>query len=476
MSTFQIFLRLGAFMLLALPVVQCQGGKSTPPSAVKKAASAPADKADVAKKKAADEVAKKAATDEAAKKAAADEAAKKAADAAKAATVVKLENARLDAVDSDYASMSLHDCVPGKPDPIKIVCDGKDSKAYHVKVNDKDLRAHLKQFHVGDHLRVDINGNNELQDLRGPWSVPTDDIPNEISPTCRFLVLTVCALVILGLATLATRGAPLKFIVGLDNRYSNSKFQIAVWFWVLLTTYMATVVFRLWYAGWDFFGGVSIPQNLLVLSGLSAITFGGAKAITTSKVNAAMSKTTQASTNGAAVPPGNQTPNNPPNQSVGGGAGANADPTNASLANTNQPNPGTPNVANTPVAPNAPAAGPLNFAFSGASVPPGLQFSGTGSIVNPKDPKNSKKPGDENFFNDLVQDDFEHFDFGDFQMLMVTLVAVVMYGTLIFHFLATVEFLKTASLPDVDTTILAGFGLGHGAYLAKKAGGDAGKS
>jgi len=61
-------------------------------------------------------------------------------------------------------------------------------------------------------------------------------------------------------------------------------------------------------------------------------------------------------------------------------------------------------------------------------------------------------------------------------MLAVTLVAVVMYLTLVFHFLESIEFLKTVSLPDVDSTILAGFGLGQGAYLAKKVGGDVGKS
>ena len=74
-----------------------------------------------------------------------------------------------------------------------------------------------------------------------------------------------------------------KLIVGQDNRYSNSKFQVALWFWILLSSYLAIVVFRCIYAGWDFFGRVNIPQNLLILSGLSALTYGGAKAITTSK-------------------------------------------------------------------------------------------------------------------------------------------------------------------------------------------------
>jgi hypothetical protein len=302
---------------------------------------------------------------------------------------VQLENARLDAADSDYASISLTDCVAAKADPHKIVCNGR---AFHPKVNDQGLRAKVKQFHVGDHLRVDINDKGELQNVRGPWTVPNE----ETCPAYRLMVLAGCALAIFGLAAAVTKGAPLKFIVGMDNRYSNSKFQLALWFWVALSTYLAVVVFRIWYAGWEFFGAVSIPPHLLELSGLSAITYGGAKAITTAKVDAAENPVTVA---GAVV------------QRV-------ADP----------------------------------------------------------DPKKVQAPGQERLFRDLVQNDIGGFDFGDFQMLVVTFVAVGMYLMLIFHFLGSIEFLKTVSLPDVDTTILAGFGLGQGAYLAKKAGGDVGKS
>ena len=383
MSTSQTLLRLGVFLVLALPVVQCQTGASTPP---------PAEKKTAAKKTDANKPAAPTAAPTPQSNAPAES---PKPDAAKATPAVKLENARLDAIDSDYANMSVRDCVPTQTDPTKIVCDGK---VYQPKVDDKGLRAQLKQFHVGDHLRVNINEKNELQDLRGAWSVPSDGI----SATCRILVLLACALLILGLAAaaaaLAKAGSPLKFIVGMDHRYSNSKTQVALWFWVVTSTYLATVVFRVWYAGWDFFGAVSIPQNLLVISGLSAITFGGAKAITTAKADAAAH------------------PVNPPGTAV-------------------------PRVA----------------------------------IADPKN-VNARNDGDERFFQDLLQNDLGNVDFGDFQMLLVTLVAVAMFVTLIFHFLGTIEFLKTLTLPDVDTTILAGFGLGHGAYLAKKAGGDVGTS
>jgi hypothetical protein len=47
---------------------------------------------------------------------------------------------------------------------------------------------------------------------------------------------------------------------------------------------------------------------------------------------------------------------------------------------------------------------------------------------------------------------------------------------LAWHHLGTIEFVKPITLPDVDSTILAGFGLGQGAYLTKKAVGNLGSS
>jgi len=220
--------------------------------------------------------------------------------------------------------------------------------------------------------------------------------PPNVSPTTRFLVLAACSLVLLGLASAVTKGTPLKFILGQDNRYSNSKLQVALWFWVLISTYMATVALRIHFAGWGFIGGVNIPQNLLLISGLSAITYGGAKAITTAKVDAAM---------------------NP-----------------------------------APAVAGAVAPAPNN------------------------DPKNALQAGQARFFRDLVQNDYGRFDFGDFQMLIVTFLAVVMYLMLIFHFLGYIAKVDTVTLPDVDTTILSAFGIGQGAYLTKKAAGNVGTS
>ena len=290
------------------------------------------------------------------------------------------EKARIEAIDSNDATLSFRGC-PSQPTGCQCpLMTGKVDKA------------DLKLLQVGDYVRLDIKQDKDPKQLQ--------DVHRLLSPavgrTRRFLILALCALAMLGLATAVTKGAPLKFIVGMDNRYSNSKFQVALWFWIVISTYIATVAFRVGYAGWEFLGGVSIPQNLLVLSGLSALTYGGAKAITTAKANAAL---------------------NPAPPVAGAGA---------------------------------PAANP--------------------------GPKTALLPGQERFFRDLVQNDIGSFDFGDFQMLVVTLLAVAMYLMLIFHFLGSIEFTKTLTLPDVDTTILAAFGLGQGAYLTKKAAGNVGTS
>jgi hypothetical protein len=296
---------------------------------------------------------------------------------------------RLTAMDSDHANISVIPCDSRESVPSETTCKGE---AAQVKVTAPALRTKLEKFATEDYLRVSID-NGELKDIFGSVLAPANGV---IPARDRILSLVGWALAILGLAAAVTKGAPRKFIIGMDNRYSNSKFQLALWFWVLLSSYLSTVFLRLCYAHWNFLGGVDIPQNLLLLSGMSALTYGGAKAITTAKVEAAQNP----------VPP----------------------------------------------APNAVAPPP-----------------------NPN-PKNTLVPGQESFFRDLVQDDFGHFDFGDFQMLVFTFTAVGVYALLVYHFLATISFVKTTSLPDVDTTLLASFGLGQGAYLAKKAGGDVGKS
>jgi hypothetical protein len=60
-------------------------------------------------------------------------------------------------------------------------------------------------------------------------------------------------------------------------------------------------------------------------------------------------------------------------------------------------------------------------------------------------------------------------------MFVITVLAVGVYLIQAVHFLGTIEMLSVVSLPDVGSTILTTFGVGQGAYLAKKAVGKVGE-
>ncbi|KAF0145295.1 MAG: hypothetical protein FD156_1126 [Nitrospirae bacterium] len=74
--------------------------------------------------------------------------------------------------------------------------------------------------------------------------------------------------------------------VGQDNRYSNSKFQMAMWIFIGIFSYV-TLFFQRYFAGTDilsFASIINIPENLGILMGISTGSFVGAKAITASQV------------------------------------------------------------------------------------------------------------------------------------------------------------------------------------------------
>jgi len=90
-------------------------------------------------------------------------------------------------------------------------------------------------------------------------------------------------LLILGAAVLATRGQPLQFLVGVDGRYSNSQCQVALWFATTMAVYVTVLLVRALASDGVCWGGITIPANLLTLSGISAFTFAAAKGITVSQ-------------------------------------------------------------------------------------------------------------------------------------------------------------------------------------------------
>ncbi len=199
----------------------------------------------------------------------------------------------------------------------------------------------------------------------------------------RIVVLAVCAIVLLIFVAIVLAGQVKFLIVGEDNRYSNSKFQMAVWFGVLVVIYTATLWLR-WWKGDHTFGGIGIPTYLFALSGASAFTLGAAKGITSNKQAMA------------------------------------------------------------------------------------VQTGTTGKLpaLSPRFPY------------DLLHNDNDQVDFGDFQMFLITLLAAGVYLVQVFQFLGQAHGAagQIVSLPDVDSTLLAAFGLGQGAYLAKKYAGNPGEA
>jgi hypothetical protein len=298
------------------------------------------------------------------------------------------EYVRVTGVANDRASLDIevapfNDCKPSKDTGPSSHC-----QQLHLVVKDTIVKERVKQLQSGDRITITFAYGENNQNLLKQFCLATAP---PVEPVTRFGVLVVSGLACFTICYLWSHLHPLKLILGEDGRYSNSKFQIAAWFFVLITTYLATLALRIWYAGCDFIGGVNIPHNLLLLSGMSVLTFAGAKAITTSKVNTEKAK-----------PNGDQ---------------------------------------------------------------------------DPKD----KAHATANFFQDLTHNDGNaarppQLDFGDFQMLLITLIAVGTYLVLVFGFLGNIVAAKTITLPDVDTTMLAAFTLGHGAYLAKKAAGNVSES
>jgi hypothetical protein len=202
-------------------------------------------------------------------------------------------------------------------------------------------------------------------------------------------------------------GVPTKFLLGSDGRYSNSQCQLALWFGVAMTMYLAMIVLRVVKLDWAYLDGVALTANVMALTGLSALTFGAAKVVTVQKAENAISANAQ----GAAA--------------VAANAGMSAQDvvTAATIAAT-----------------------------SAARI-------GGGKPSTPEP----------DILTDLFQNDHGEVDIGDFQMIFVALTAVVIFGLACFNALAVLPYQVHVSLPDVDSSLLAGFGIGQGAYLVKKA-------
>jgi hypothetical protein len=269
--------------------------------------------------------------------------------------------ARIDSIAADQTSVVATPTPSGTP--------AEKWTPVTLGVTDAKLKADLKSFASGDLVWITAASGTmqeiELQKVAVPF-------------LRRLATVVLVALVLWLLAWISVRGTGYRisrFIVGRDNRYSKSKFQIAIWFATVIVVYLSALYLRWWGSVPSLIGGVDIPENLLLLSGISALSFATSKGITQGRANRAAA------------------------------AGVDLKPA---------------------------AAAP-------------------------------------SFPSDLVTDDGNQPDLGDFQMVVITVVAVAVYIVQAFSFLSLLHLSAKVSIPDVDPTLLGIFGISHGAYLTKKA-------
>ncbi len=269
-----------------------------------------------------------------------------------------------------------------------------------------DLRNLVKQYHAGDHvivrLRSDTNG---LASLR-PQKITIDS-------SIRLYVLAApVVVIILVYVVLRIRNFSMsRLILGKDGRYSNSKFQMTIWLFVVVSVYFASYCLRAWYGKGTLLTGPGIPLHLGLLTGISGATYCGAKAITSSKIEKEMAAIEAKQRGGPPAPP---------------------------------PGPG------------------------GASL---ASQGGKRMMLLRKEAEARVKPvatSDPHIFSDLFKDDHDRPDLGDTQMVVLAVLASFLYLFTAYEWLGTIDLVHNVTLPDIDSTILTFFGLGQGAYLVKK--------
>lgn len=85
-------------------------------------------------------------------------------------------------------------------------------------------------------------------------------VATSVDEWIRALVMLTSLVGLILVSTYLMSGHPMAILVGQDNRYSNSYFQLGAWFATLVVCYVATILLRLWYLGGAFMGSIGIPR------------------------------------------------------------------------------------------------------------------------------------------------------------------------------------------------------------------------
>ena len=167
------------------------------------------------------------------------------------------------------------------PEQSSLEVLSKNSTPVTFSVKEPKFQAILLDLSKGDLVNLDYDvSTKEVTSL----SVATISV--DLWLRLFILIITGFLLYFFTAFVVRSTGKNLNDIfVGQDKRLSNSKSQMSIWFFVVIVSYISFNVLRVLNGGLGFVGGISIPENLLVLSGISAVTYGGAKVITQSQVN-----------------------------------------------------------------------------------------------------------------------------------------------------------------------------------------------
>ncbi len=135
----------------------------------------------------------------------------------------------------------------GDSTPLTVVPDGETNKL--ILEVPEGHRGFVKDLQKGDKVTVQYLEEREKNTL-------TNVLPKtaEIGWIARAVALFVALCVYVIVLALFTSGDLLNTIIGYDNRYSNSQFQLAIWFGVLVAAYVSTIALRGWYSWTSGFG------------------------------------------------------------------------------------------------------------------------------------------------------------------------------------------------------------------------------
>jgi hypothetical protein len=191
-----------------------------------------------------------------------------------------LKNADIISVDS---SSLLLQCptIPNPIDPIQI------------SINQQSPTSTDKIFAPGDRVNVTYYNNGNV--LKSITIAESKVAKERVLLTLLLTTLIFCFLIELLLFLVQANRVSNRqtfpriitvLCMGKDGRYSNSKTLFVFWFFILQICLISFGILRVQNSGsTEFLGGISIPQNLLTLSGISSFTLLSAKGITQDQIS-----------------------------------------------------------------------------------------------------------------------------------------------------------------------------------------------